>query len=122
MRRTPLHEANRGERDNGNDFNGTENPQFQEQYISAAIGGVLWKLLNRVSIPVFNGNKKNYSNWKADFMGCMDQALPTAEYKLVQLRQYLTGEALNTIENLGHSRAAYQIAKERLKRKFGGYR
>ena len=39
MRRIHLYEANSGERDDGNDFNGTENSQFQEQqYISNAIG------------------------------------------------------------------------------------
>ena len=40
----------------------------------------------------------------------------------VQLCQYLPGEDIKTIENLGHSPAAYQIAKERLERKFGGQR
>ena len=47
----------------------------------------------------------------------------TAEYKLLQLRQCLAGEALKTIvENLGHSATAYTTAKERLERKFGGHR
>ena len=40
------------------------------------------------------------------------------EYKLLQLRQYWTGDALKAIEGLGHSAAAYEIAKERLDRKF----
>ena len=44
----------------------------------------------------------------------------TAEYKLLQLRQCLSGEALRVIENLGHSAAAYQAAMERLDSKFGG--
>ena len=73
-----------------------------------------------VSIPIFDGNKRNYNNWKAAFMSCIDQDPATAEYKLLQLRQYLSGEALKAIENLGHSAAAYQIAKERLEKKFGG--
>ena len=60
--------------------------------------------------------------WKAVFMACIDQAPVTAEYKLLQLCQYLLGETLKTIENLGHSAAAYQIAKERLERNFGGQR
>jgi len=41
---------------------------------------------------------------------------------LIQLRQCLNGEALKAIESLGHSAAAYQAAKERLDRKFGGQR
>ena len=86
-----------------------------------AIGKDLWKQLKRVWIPIFDGSKKNCNNWKAAFMACIDQAPATAEYKLLQLRQYHSGEALKVIENLGHSAAAYQIAKERLER-FGGHR
>ena len=85
-----------------------------------AIGKDLWKQLKRVSIPIFDGNKRNYNNWKAAFMACIDQAPATAEYKLLQIRQHLSGEALKAIENLEHSAAAYQIAKERSERKFGG--
>ena len=55
-------------------------------------------------------------------MACVDQAPATEEYKLLQLKQCLAGEALRAIEGLGHSAAAaaYQAAKERLGRKFGG--
>ncbi|KAJ8044889.1 hypothetical protein HOLleu_07774 [Holothuria leucospilota] len=84
------------------------------------LGQDMWKKLKRVSIPVFDGDVIVYENWKAAFMACIDQAPATAEYKLLQLRQYLTGEALKTIENLGHSSAAYDAAKERLERKYGG--
>ena len=58
------------------------------------IGQDLWKQLKRVTIPVFSGDKKTYQNWKAAFMACVDQAPATAEYKLLQLRQCLAGEAL----------------------------
>ena len=40
----------------------------------------------------------------------------------MQLRQYLSGAALEAIENLGLSRAAYQAAKDRMGQKFGGNR
>ena len=73
-------------------------------------------------MPIFDGNKRNYNNWKAAFMTCIDQARTTAEYKILQLRQYLSEEALKAIENFGQSAAAYQIAKERLEKKFGGKR
>ena len=46
----------------------------------------------------------------------------TKEYKLLQLRQYLSGETLKAIENLGHSVIAYEAAKDRLERKYGGRR
>ena len=86
------------------------------------IGQDLWKQLKRVSIPVFNGDKANYENWKAAFEACIDKAPATPEYKLLQLRQYLSGEALKAIENLGHSASAYEAAKSRLERKYGGRR
>ena len=89
---------------------------------STLIGLDLWKQLKRVTIPVFTGDKKTYQSWKAAFTACVDNAPATAEYKLLQLRQSLAGEALRTIENLGHSATAYHTAKERLERKFGGHR
>ena len=87
-----------------------------------SVGQDLWRQLKRVQIPVFSGDKRSYPNWKAAFQACIDSAPATPEYKLLQLRQYLSGEALKSIENLGHSAMAYDAAKERLERKFGGKR
>ena len=78
--------------------------------------------LKRVSIPKFAGNKKHYEAWKAAFYSCVDRARATPEYKLLRLRECLQGEALKVIENLGHSAAAYEAAKSRLERKYGGKR
>ena len=55
-------------------------------------------------------------------MTCIDKAPATPEYKLLQLQQYLCGDALKAVETLGHSAAAYEAAKERLERKFGSQR
>ena len=71
---------------------------------------------------VFSGDKRTYPSWKAAFLACIDNAPLTAEYKLLQLRQYVSGEALRTIEHLGHSPYAYEAAKCRLERKYGGKR
>ena len=100
----------------------SDNGQRGHPVDSEMIGQDLWKQLKRVTIPVFSGDKKTYQNWRAAFMACVDQAPATAEYKLLQLRQCLAGEALRAIESLGHSATAYQTAKERLDRKFGGQR
>ena len=89
---------------------------------AVTIGRGMWTQLKRVAIPVFWGNKKTYESWKAAFIACIDKAPATPEYKLLQLRQYLSGEALKTIENLGHSGYAYEAAKERLELKFGSQR
>ena len=87
-----------------------------------SIGQNLWRQLKRVQIPVFTGDKRTYQRWKAVFLACIDTAPATGQYKLLQLRQYLSGEALKVIENLGHSATAYEAAKERLERKYGGKR
>ena len=68
---------------------------------SDLVGQDLWKQLKRVTIPTFSGDKRTYQNWKAAFMACIDKAPATAEYKLLQLRQCLTGEDLESIESLG---------------------
>ena len=95
------------------------NSNVQGQTDATLIGQDLWKQLRSVSVP---GDKKNYQNWKAAFTACIDQAPATAEYKLLQLKQCLGGEALKAIDSLGHSAAAYEAAKERLERKYGGQR
>ena len=48
------------------------------------------KQLKRISILIFDRNKKNSNNCKAAFMACIDKAPATAKYKLLQLRQYLS--------------------------------
>ena len=78
--------------------------------------------LRRVSIPVFNGDKRACESWKAEFMPCADQTRATHEYKLLQLRQHLSGEALKIVEPLGHSAATYEAAIARLEWKCGGGR
>ena len=93
-----------------------------EKPTTTSIGQDMWKQLKRVQIPVFSGEKRRYESWKAAFNACIDKAPATAEYKVLQLRQYLSGEALKCIENLGHSAVAYETAQERLERKFGGQR
>ena len=77
----------------------------------------LWRQLNKVTIPVFFGDKRTYQNWKAAFVNCVDQAPATPEYKLLQLRQCLVGEALKSIENLGYSTTAYRATMDRLERR-----
>ena len=74
-------------------------------------GQDLWHL-KLVQIPVFSRDKRTYQSWKAAFVACIDNAPATGGYKL-QLRQYLAGDALKAIENLGHSTVAYEAAKER---------
>ena len=41
---------------------------------------------------------REHQNWKAAFTACVDIAPTTAEYKLLQLRQCLVGEALRLLK------------------------
>ena len=90
-----------------------------ESHGAYSIGEDLWKQLKRIQLPVFTRDKRSYRNWKAAFMTCVDTAPSTGKYKLLQLRQCLSGEALDVIESLGHSAAAYEAVKERLERRYG---
>ena len=54
-------------------------------------------------------------------MACVDKAPATAEYKLLQLKKYLSGEALKAVVSLSHSPEAYETVKSRLERKYGGH-
>ena len=92
---------------------------FEANKAAPSIGQDLWRQLKRVQIPVFTGDKRRYQSWKAAFLACIDSAPATAEYKLLQLRQYLSGDVLKVIENLEHFVTAYEAAKERLERKYG---
>ncbi len=87
-----------------------------------SLGKDMWAQLKRVSIPVFSGDAKSYEGWKAAFMACIDNAPATPEYKLLQLRQYLVGDVLQVVRDLGHSASAYDVALQRLDRKYGGKR
>ena len=78
--------------------------------------------LKPVQIPTFSGDKRSYPSWKAAFMACIDRASVTQEYKMLQLRQYVSGEAFIAIKNLGYSPAAYEATKDRLERKYGDKR
>lgn len=73
-----------------------------------------------MQIPVFHGDKRTYQSLKAAFLDCIDRA--PAEYKMLQIRQYLSGEALQAIESSGPSATAYEAARERLERKYTGKR
>ncbi|MCG8045578.1 MAG: DUF1759 domain-containing protein, partial [Candidatus Thiodiazotropha taylori] len=91
-------------------------------YTAPSIGHDMWRQLKRVEIPTFSGDKKNYQSWKAAFLSCIDSAPATGEYKLLQLRKYLSGDALKVVDSLGHSATAYEAAKVRLERDYGGRR
>ena len=89
----------------------------KEPYGEPTLGRDMWNQLKRVSIPVINGDKRAYEGWKAAFMVCVDQASATPEYKLLQLRQHLSGEAFKMVELFGHSSCEAAVAL--LERKFG---
>ena len=75
-----------------------------------------------IELKVFSGNKEKYEEFISSFKAVVDSGNYDRTYKLLQLRQYLTGEALQCIESLGYSETAYQVALEKLNRKYGGER
>lgn len=100
----------------------TEIVEPKDKKETSRIGEDMYRQLKRVSIPVFSGKVSQYDFWKSAFSSCVDDTKATPEYKFLQLKQYLAGEALAAIDGLGHSPMAYEAAKERLERKYGGKR
>ena len=80
------------------------------------------KQLERIRIPMFTGNKVEFQQWFAAFSTCIDKTLLAPEYKMLRLERCLRGEAAETIKGLGYTQAAYDAAKAKLQRKYGGDR
>ena len=83
---------------------------------------VAHRQLERIKIPVFSGNKLEFESWYAAFSTCVDKTTLEPQFKMLRLESCLAGEALETVKGLGYSSAAYEAAKSRLTRKFGGER
>ena len=78
--------------------------------------------LERICIPIFSGNKMDFQRWNAAFTSSVDLTSLSPQFKMVRLEACLTGEAADTIKGLGYSLKAYEAAKARLLRKYGGSR
>ena len=79
--------------------------------------------LERIRIPIFSGNKMDFQKWNAAFFSCVDQTSLSPQFKMLRLEACLArmaGEAASTIKGLGYSLEAYEAAKARLFRKYGG--
>ena len=64
----------------------------------------------------------DFPRWHAAFSSCVDHSSLSSQFKMLRLEGCLTGEAAETIKGLGNSEAAYETAKARLLRKYGGSR
>ena len=77
----------------------------------------------RLNLPTFSGeDKTNYESWKAAFMSIVDRLdIPVCE-KMLRLLNILNGRALTLVKDLGCSTHAYEGAKDKLDKKYGGER
>ena len=89
---------------------------------SAQVATTSQAQLERIRIPVFSENKKDYQKWYAAFTSCVDLNSLSPQFKMLRLESCLAGEAAETIEGLGYSAEAYEAAKAGLDRKYGGSR
>ena len=77
--------------------------------------------LKGVDIPKFSGeDKADYEPWKAAFMSMVDIQNISVGEKMLRLQGSLSGKALTMIKDLGYSEAAYERAKFKLEKKYGG--
>ena len=63
-----------------------------------------------------------YSTWWAAFSSCVDETSLSPQFKMLWLESCLEGEVAETVRGLGYSSEAYEAAKARLNRKYGGNR
>jgi hypothetical protein len=75
-----------------------------------------------VSIATFNGNKKEYRLFRDAFHECIGKSSLSPAYEMLQLGQYLGGEAREAIEGLPASELGFQTALDKFERKYGGER
>ena len=77
--------------------------------------------LKGVDLPKFSGeDKADYEPWRAAFMSIVHgMDIPVGE-KVLLLQSSLTGKALTLVKDLGYSINAYERAKEKLEKKYGG--
>jgi hypothetical protein len=79
--------------------------------------------LKGFDLPKFSGgDKTSYKHWKAAFMAMVDaQNIPVGE-KMLRLQSSLSDKALALVKDLGYTRAAYERAKLKLEKRYGGER
>ena len=73
--------------------------------------------LKGVELPTFSGEA-----WNAAFTSVVDDTNMPVKEKMLRLQNCLRGKALETVRDLGYSDYAYEKAKEKLERKYGGKR
>ena len=107
----------------------TYTPQYQPQNVqqpqylrTSQPQTDITKHMKKVSIATFAGDKREYEAWKAAFDVSIDQQATSTEMKMLQLRQYLSGEALAVAQNLGFTPSAYSAARRWLEKRYGGQR
>ena len=80
------------------------------------------KQLKQIRIPKFSGDKKEYQSWWAAFSSCVDETNLSAQFKMLRLESCLAGEAAEMVKGPDYLDLAYEAAKARLNRKYGGKR
>ena len=79
--------------------------------------------LKGVTLPTFSGeDKSEYEAWKAAFTSVVDDSVIPIKEKMLRLLGCLSGKAHETVKDLGFTNSAYERAKEKLERKYGGKR
>ena len=79
--------------------------------------------LKGVDLSNFSGeDKTDYQSWKAVFVSIVDEAdIPVSE-KMLRLQNSLSGKARTMVKDLGYCLNAYERAKSKLEKKYGGER
>ena len=85
-------------------------------------GQTIFSSLKKVNLPIFSGEIREFNNWANAFSACIDKSSLSPEAKLLHLRKYLSGDAAKVLQGIGHTSESYELAKQRLGRRYGGER
>ncbi|XP_077992825.1 uncharacterized protein LOC144446858 [Glandiceps talaboti] len=74
------------------------------------------------SLPKFNGDKAQFQDWREQFEVFVNQVEMPVRFKMVMLKNSLTGQPLQLVSRLGYTDHQYKMALTKLEQRYGGER
>ena len=71
-------------------------------------------------LPNFNGDRQKYQDWWGQFDAFVHQAKVPTRFKMMMLKDSLTGKAADLVKGLGYTEIQYAAAIKKLNTRYGG--
>ncbi len=76
--------------------------------------------LAKPHLPKFDGNRDRFEDWRAQFEVFVDQSKVPVKFKMIMLKNSLSGHPYKLVSNLGFTEAQYKMAMFKLDQRYGG--